>query len=174
MKQKKQVRKVTKKHESGRSMIEMVGVLAVMGLITAAAFVLITSAMRSQKLSRADDDISALAAGVRLLYNNTISNGKTDFSGIDTAGSENTLKVLGFDSVKSPYGGAYTVAVDSGDSSKFTISFDTGDANTCAALKQRTWANGGTADCGTTTTGTGTNAQTVPNGTLIITFDDGK
>ena len=60
------MKKQNKKHESGRSMIEMVGVLAVMGLITAAAFVLITSAMRSQKLSRADDDISALAAGVRL------------------------------------------------------------------------------------------------------------
>ncbi len=167
MKQKKQVRKMTKKHESGRSMIEMVGVLAVMGLITAAAFVLITSAMRSQKLSRADDDISALAAGVRLLYNNTVSDGKTDFSGITTATSANTLKVLGFDSVKSPYGGAYTVAVGSTNDT-FTISFDTGDANTCSALKERGWANGGTAAC---VAGSGTGAT---NSVLQITFDDGK
>ena len=142
MKAKKQTRKVTKKHESGRSMIEMVGVLAVMGLITAAAFVLITSAMRSQKLSRADDDISALAAGIRLLYNNTDS-----FEGLQSA---NVLKVLGFDTVKAPYGGGnYTVAAakQTNDNDRFTISFDAGDATTCAGLEGRTWANGGKAKC---------------------------
>lgn len=142
MKQKKQTRRVTKKHESGRSMIEMVGVLAVMGLITAAAFVLITSAMRSQKLSRADDDIAALAAGIRLLYNNT-----DNFSGVTSA---NVLKVLGFDQVKAPYGGAaYEVAAatESTAGDRFTISFETGDATTCAGLQGRTWANGGQAKC---------------------------
>lgn len=168
MKAKKQTRKVTKKHESGRSMIEMVGVLAVMGLITAAAFVLITSAMRSQKLSRADDDISALAAGVRLLYNNTVTDGKTDFSGINAATSTNTLKVLGFESVKSPYGGVYTVATGT-DTSTFTISFDAGDANACSALKERGWANGGTAEC--VANGSGDDAE---DSVLQITFNDGK
>ena len=146
MTQKKQTRKMTKKHESGRSMIEMVGVLAVMGLITAAAFVLITSAMRSQKLSRADDDVAALAAGVRLLYNNT-----TSFTGI---GSANVLKVLGFDTVKAPYGNdTYTVgaAQQSTKGDRFYISFNAGDATTCAGLAGRTWGNGGAAKCNGTT-----------------------
>jgi type II secretory pathway pseudopilin PulG len=163
----KKMKKQNKKHESGRSMIEMVGVLAVMGLITAAAFVLITSAMRSQKLSRADDDISALAAGVRLLYNNS-----PDFSNLTAAQSANTLKALGFDKVKPAYGSSdtYTVKVDSSDSSKFVISFDAGDASTCSALAARTWGNGGTAACSTG----GNNATGATASTLEITFDDGK
>ena len=163
-----------KKQESGRSMIEMVGVLAVMGLITAAAFVLITSAMRSQKLSRVDDDIAALAAGVRLLYNNSADNG--GFKGIVTATSDNTLKVLGFDNVKPAYGSdtKYTItavksianntitncAATDNDCPYFSISFTTDSNNTCSGLAQRTWANGGVSSC---------------NGaTLRIVFYDGK
>lgn len=161
-----------KKQESGRSMIEMVGVLAVMGLITAAAFVLITSAMRSQKLSRADDDIAALAAGVRLLYNNS-----DNFDGLTVEkASANTLKALGFDKVKPAYGSDATYAIAGATSAgaactaangntastctNFTISFDTGDTALCGGLKERTWANGGTASCSGTT--------------LKILFNDGK
>ena len=154
-KQTKQIKRTNKKHESGRSMIEMVGVLAVMGLITAGAFVLITSAMRSQKLSRADDDIAALAAGVRLLYNNSAAT--TGFAGVGTTANkgEDTLVALGFNNVKPAYGTDDTYAIVEADCSgsnpkkcnKFTISFDSGDADTCASLKARKWANGGTADC---------------------------
>ena len=168
---KKQIKKTNKKHESGRSMIEMVGVLAVMGLITAAAFVLITSAMRSQKVSRVDDDVSAISAGVRLLYTNS-----DDFSGITTATSTKVLKSIGFGSVKPAYGSDATYAVApivctgaaQGTTAKkcFTISFDTGDATLCSGLKARSWANGGTASCAA---GTGT-ALTK----LVIEFTDGK
>ena len=171
------MKKQNKKHESGRSMIEMVGVLAVMGLITAAAFVLITSAMRSQKLSRADDDISALVAGVRLLYNNS-----ANFDGLVNQ-SANTLKALGFENVKSPYGsGGYTITPGTWTAAtynssnelvtpaawstctsgcdSFVISFDTGDENTCKGLEGRTWSNGGVAVC--------------DGATLKIGFDSGK
>ena len=59
-----------KKHnnrQSGRSMIEMVGVLAVAGLLTAGAFVLVKSGMASQKRNRAADEISTLVQGVSAL-----------------------------------------------------------------------------------------------------------
>lgn len=140
MKQKKQVKKVAKKHESGRSMIEMVGVLAVMGLITAAAFILITSAMRSQKLSRADDDVAALAAGVRLLYNNN-----TNFEGL----TDNALNVLGFDKVTTPYGGNYSLGVgkENEPDDRFFISMTTDGDTTCQALENRTWGSGGKGKC---------------------------
>lgn len=138
MKQKKQ----TKKQESGRSMIEMVGVLAVMGLITAGAFVLITSAMSSQKISRVDDDVSAIVAGARLLYN-----GQTDFTGL----SDNALQVMGFSNVKNPWGGNY--GITSSKCSKaatsnvecFTVTIGGIDSeNRCNALMGRNWAGGGT------------------------------
>ena len=54
-----------KKTESGRSMIEMVGVLAMVGLLAAGAFVLITSAMQSQKISRVQDDVVNIVSIVR-------------------------------------------------------------------------------------------------------------
>ena len=59
--------KKTRNHESGRSMIEIVGVLAITGLLTAGAFVLINSGMASQKRNRAADEINALVTGVRSL-----------------------------------------------------------------------------------------------------------
>lgn len=54
-----------KMQESGRSMIEMVGVLAIAGLLTAGAFVLVQSGMAAQKRNRAVDEINTLAQTVR-------------------------------------------------------------------------------------------------------------
>ena len=56
------MKKQSKKPESGRSMIEMVGVLAVMGLISAGAFVLLRSGMSSQKRNRIQDEIGNIAS----------------------------------------------------------------------------------------------------------------
>jgi type II secretory pathway pseudopilin PulG len=140
----KQIKK-TKKQESGRSMIEMVGVLAVMGLITAAAFVLITSAMKSQKLSNADDQVAAIASGVRLLYANS-----QYFDGLGTASSQ-VMDTLGYGKTNSPYGGAYSVAeATCSDGSKctgFKVEFDAGDASTCTSLALRTWPSSGSPSC---------------------------
>ena len=109
------MKKQTKKQQSGRSMIEMVGVLAVMGLITAAAFVLINSALSSQRLSRVDDDVSGIVNGVRLLYN-----AAPDFTGIDGGSvydqGKATMVLLGFGGdtdakrYQNPYGGYYILA----------------------------------------------------------------
>jgi len=144
-KTKKQVRKVNKKHESGRSMIEMVGVLAVMGLITAGAFVLISSAMSSQRISRVDDDVSALVQGVRLLYNSN-----NNFNGLN----DDALKVLAFSDVKNPFGGVYHVitsdaATATQSEARFKIVITgLGEAN-ATALKGRKWSGAAEeAKCG--------------------------
>lgn len=132
----KQIKK-TKKQESGRSMIEMVGVLAVMGLITAGAFVLITSAMRSQKISRVDDDVSAIVAGTRLLYNS-----QENFAGLNNA----AIEALGF-SGTNPFGGNYYVTVNS-DNTMFDVYIDGLSASECNTLKSRTWPGNSTAIAG--------------------------
>ena len=61
------MKKILKNCESGRSMVEIVGVLGVMGLISVAAFVLIRSGMASQKRSRAADEVATLVASARAL-----------------------------------------------------------------------------------------------------------
>lgn len=143
MKQKKQ----TKKQESGRSMIEMVGVLAVMGLITAGAFVLITSAMSSQKMSRVDDDVSAIVAGTRLLYN-----GQQNFYGL----TNEATGLLGF-SGSNPYGGNYYLSSNDTTSTAETAArfyvYVTGlNKSQCNALKGRAWAGGSKSQASGTAT----------------------
>ena len=139
----KQIKK-TKKQESGRSMIEMVGVLAVMGLITAGAFVLISSAMSSQRISRVDDDVSAIVQGVRLLYNSN-----NTFSGLTNA----ALTVLSFKDVKNPFGGDYKV--QTGDTSstvqkdaRFKVIVSGLGTSNAATMQARKWPSGGSAKCG--------------------------
>ena len=142
------MKKQTKKQQSGRSMIEMVGVLAVMGLITAAAFILINSAMSSQRLSRVDDDVSGIVNGVRLLYN-----GSADFSGVEngTPAGNDTLILLGFgkagtgNEYQNPYGGNYVLASQNGATRTFTVTITKLGEKTCTVLKNRKWPAGGVA-----------------------------
>ena len=123
----KQIKK-TKKQESGRSMIEMVGVLAVMGLITAGAFVLISSAMRSQKISRVDDDVSAIVAGTRLLYNS-----QENFAGLNNT----AIDALGF-SGNNPFGGSYYIGVNT-EKTQFDVYIGGLSAGECNSLVSRSW-----------------------------------
>ena len=55
------------RQESGRSMIEMVGVLAIMGMLTATAFALISLGINRQKQARVADDVVTIVSGVRSL-----------------------------------------------------------------------------------------------------------
>ena len=66
--------------ESGRSMIEMLGVLAIMGVITVGAVTMISAAMRSQKRTVLQDEVAQIVTGVR-----TILGEYDDFSGLDNA-----------------------------------------------------------------------------------------
>ena len=141
------MKKQTKKQQSGRSMIEMVGVLAVMGLITAAAFILINSAMSSQRLSRVDDDVSGIVNGVRLLYN-----AAPDFTGIDGGSvydqGKATMVLLGFGGdtdakrYQNPYGGNYILANSASDRA-FTVKITNLGKKTCTVLAARQYPAGG-------------------------------
>ena len=115
----------TKKTESGRSMIEMVGVLAVMGLITATAFILITSALNNQRISRVNDDISGIVSGIRTLYAT-----QPTFQNLKGKESD-AMATIGYDTVKSPFGESYTLT---SDGTNLTLSVDTKKATTCNAI----------------------------------------
>ena len=168
--------KTTKKQQSGRSMIEMVGVLAVMGLITAAAFVLINSALASQRLSRLDDDVSGIVQGVRLLYNS-----QPDFNGVATAESgkpagNSTLVLLGFGSdakpYQNPYGGNYVLAGQN-DARTFTVQITGLGKKTCTVLASRDW-NGGGSNVATAKTGevaTNCSAETSNGNSVTVRYE---
>ena len=125
---KKQVKK-TKKAQSGRSMIEMIGVLAVMALITAGAFVLISSANSSQKRNRAIDDIMEITAGVRSLY--------AERDTLPEINSDIVLAAIG-KSETGPYSGSkYVVRTDS--ATQFSVILVKMPEKDCQALEIKNW-----------------------------------
>ena len=132
---------IYRQQQSGRSMVEIVGVLAIMGLITVAAFVLIRNGMATQKRNAVIDDVSKIVTGVRSLYAEY-----DDLSGLDgdavlaaTAVGEN-----------GPYeNSVYSVAKDSSDNSKFVVTVKNLPARDCTVLASRKWADsvGKSSDC---------------------------
>ncbi|MCQ2572054.1 MAG: hypothetical protein MJ165_03620, partial [Alphaproteobacteria bacterium] len=123
--------KNSRKHESGRSMIEMVGVLAVMGLITAGAFVLISNASASQRRNRVIDDVMNIATGVRSLYAE-----HETFPVEAKMVSATILSALSI-SPTSPYNTTYTVT-RAGDTT-FTVTVPDMNYNDCSALEIKNW-----------------------------------
>lgn len=150
------MKKQIKKQQSGRSMIEMVGVLAVMGLITAGAFVLISSASSSQKRNRATDDIMEIAAGVRSVYAEHDNFG----SGIDA----NILAAIN-KSATGPYAGStYSVAMSTSSNTQFVVTLSNVPAKDCNGLKIRGFKDA-------TTTCSASASATSGTGNVTVTFD---
>ena len=120
------------KYESGRSMVEMLGVLAIMGVITIGAVTMIGSAMRSQKHSTVNDEVMQIVTGVRSLlgeYN--------DFSNINNA---TIFGAIGM-SPKNPYGGAYELAVNPANNQQFILSIKGLSESDCLFFVQKAWTD---------------------------------
>lgn len=120
------------KQESGRSMIEMVGVLAIMGMLTATAFALISLGINRQKQARVTDDIVTIVSGVRSLLGDY-----DDFSNIDNSTIFAAMSV----SNKNPYGGTYELAVDSSNPRQFIVRINGLSKSDCEALVTKAWTD---------------------------------
>ncbi|MBO8406952.1 MAG: hypothetical protein IAC77_00640 [Proteobacteria bacterium] len=153
------------KYESGRSMVEMIGVLAIMGVITAGAILLINVGLNSSKRTTVRDEVTVLVNEIR----NSFS-GYDDFSGI---GNVNVFTMTGV-SQQNPYGGTYGVAVDPSNPRQFIVSINGLTQSECEALKVRTWPGSigyemsGHKESGATGTCTNPNGENV----VQITFGE--
>ena len=120
------------KYESGRSMIEMLGVLAIMGVITVGAIGMISTAMRTQKRNAVNEEVLQIVTGVRQLLGEY-----DDFSNINNA---TIFGAIGM-SNKNTYGGTYELAVDPSNSRQFIVSI-TGLSNTdCEYFVTKAWSD---------------------------------
>jgi len=125
--------------ESGRSMVEMIGVLAVMGLITAAAFVFIQSNMASSKRSRASDEVGAIVTAVREQNSGEQKNlgYYVGWSAKDDSNGTTYLRRLRI-STKNPWGGDYSVR--GSDNKNFFVVIKGLASGDCDALKTKAWS----------------------------------
>lgn len=154
------MKKQIHKYESGRSMIEMVGVLAIMGLLTAAAFALIQSTMTSQKVAKVSDEIDMLASHARALAAESGNfSSLPDIEDITLGSSQEpkaiilARRILGKKSADKTFEtGDYFLYKD-GSEKKFIIEISPISENDCEMMKYRAYGNGATADCSTTDDG---------------------
>lgn len=123
---------VKMKQESGRSMIEMLGVLAIMGVITVGAIAMISTAMRTQKHNTTNDDVTQMVLGVRQLLGEY-----DDFSSID---GSTIFGAIGM-SNKNPYGGTYTVTVDPSNTRQFVVGIEGLAQSDCEYLATKAWTD---------------------------------
>lgn len=118
------------RQESGRSMIEMIGVLAIMAIITAGAYALISMAMNTEKRNRVGDDVTAIVSGVKQLLGEY-----DDFSGINNSTIFGAISM----SNKNPYGGNYELAVDTTNPRQFIVRINGLSKTVCEGLKTKAW-----------------------------------
>ncbi len=139
--------------ESGRSMIEMLGVLAIMGVITVGAIGMISTAMRTQKLTTINDQVVQMVTMVRNIHGEyddfSNMNGTTIFGAI---GMSN----------QNPYGGTYTLSVNPSNPRQFIVGINGLGQNECESLLTKAWSDsvgyqlsngkqgGATGDCKST------------------------
>lgn len=120
------------RQESGRSMIEMLGVLAIMGVITVGAITMISVAMKSQKRSTVNDEVIQIVSGVRQLLGEY-----DDFSNINNSTIWGAIGM----SQKTPYGGTYDLASNPANSRQFILSINGLSKSDCEYFVTKAWTD---------------------------------
>jgi len=121
-----------KNTESGRSMIEMLGVLLIMGVITVAAVQMISAAMRSQKRTSTLDEVAQIVTGVRQLLGQF-----DDFTGIDN----NTIFAAIGVSSRNQFNGRYEITTNPANRRQFIVTITGLNTSDCEFFRTRAWAD---------------------------------
>ena len=144
------MKKVLNSEQSGRSMVEMLGVLAIIGVLSVGGISGYSKAMAKYRTNRTIDQVSMLITNIRTLYAN-----QNNYSGLDSAaGVLETFELVSQDMIGAadntyinPFGGAVTVKADT-DPTSFTITYEGIDKQACISIVTADWgasASGGLA-----------------------------
>ncbi len=118
--------------ESGRSMIEMLGVLAIMGVITVGAIGMISTAMRTQKLTSVNDQVVQMVTMVRNIHGEY-----DDFSNMN---GTTIFGAIGMNN-QNPYGGTYTLSVNPSNPRQFIVGINGLGQSECESLLAKAWSD---------------------------------
>ena len=140
-----------KNEQSGRSMVEMLGVLAIIGVLSVGGIAGYSKAMAKFKLSKAMDQVSTVVTNIRTLYS-----GQPNYTGLDTSvaikmgaiptemlnGQSPTTASVAYNA----FNGLVTVVSGnsfSGDTNRtFTVTFEGLGKEACVALASADWGFG--------------------------------
>ena len=126
--------------ESGRSMIEMLGVLAIVGVLSIGGISGYSKAMAKYKVNQGLDQVANLIINIRSTFVN-----QTDFTDATTANiiklgivTQDMIDPDDGTAMINPFGGSITVAPGA-DVSTFTISYAGLDSSACQSIALADW-----------------------------------
>ena len=131
-------------NNSGRSMIEMIGVLTIIGALSTGGIVGYTKALHQNKVKTAIEQINVISAHLSAIG----ANGG-DYSGLNNGVAIKLKAVLpemnpSGTTLKNPFGGGVTIASakllnGSGDDQAYTIEYSGLDKQACLSLATHDW-----------------------------------
>ncbi len=137
-----------KTNESGRSMIEMLGVLAIIGVLSVGGIAGYSKAMNKFKTNKVADNVSMLIANIKTMY--AQQNSYEDLSNINAVSMGLVPDELVVDAaagtLSNAYNGAVTISeaksLSTGtDKLAFTIQFDGLSREACMTLATNDWGS---------------------------------
>ena len=139
---------LNKTEQSGRSMVEMLGVLAIIGVLSVGGISGYSKAMAKYKLTKAQDQLSMLLINIRTAFSGSPSySGLTNATAIqlNIVPSDMLPSGLGVSngSIINAFSGAVTITAKAGNVQHFTITFDGLGTETCTSLASSDWGTEG-------------------------------
>ena len=139
---------LNKIEQSGRSMVEMLGVLAIIGVLSVGGISGYSKAMAKFKLTKAQDQLSMLLINIRTAFS-----GSSSYDGLSNA-TAIQLNIVPSDMLPDGLGvtngdiinaftGAVTIAEDPGNAQHFTIAFGGLGTEACTSLASSDWGTEG-------------------------------
>lgn len=135
-------------NESGRSMIEMLGVLAIIGVLSVGGIAGYSKAMGKHRVNKSIDQITQIVSSTRSLFYGHKSYAALDDSTADLISKAHLFPdELGDGSGTNPFGGSVVLksaAKDSSDTKKkaFSITYSGVPEDACIDLATQDWGKG--------------------------------
>lgn len=144
------MKKLYDSEQSGRSMVEMLGVLAIIGVLSVGGIAGYSKAMAKYKTNQTLDQLSMLITNIRTLYATQASfaglnNGTAISFGVVSSDMIKTAASDASATLKNPFNGDVDIATGA-DSSTFEVTYAGLDKSACITIATTDW--GGSAASG--------------------------
>lgn len=141
LKMEKKVKRIFNSEQSGRSMVEMLGVLAIIGVLSVGGISGYSKAMAKFKLTKAQDQLTMLLMNIRTAYATSPS-----YAGLDAESAVDynlaPSDMISGSSLHNAFGGTVTLSTQNSDLN-FSIKFEGLGKETCASLASTDWGTDG-------------------------------
>ena len=137
-----------KSNQSGRSMIEMLGVLAIIGVLSVGGIAGYSKAMTKFRINKTVDQVSQLAQNIRTLYGSQKNYSSLSASVIKKAhlAPDEMFETSGSTTMTNPFGGSVWVSHHGknslGDTKAFIIGYGGIPQEACIDILTQNWGTG--------------------------------